>query len=240
MRPLTERLPKALVPVLGKPFVDWQLQLLAAQGVSRITFVLGYLGDQIRGHVGDGRRFGLHVRYVDEDDALRGTGGALRLAYDEGALDDAFFLLNGDSYLRIDYAAVAAAWEARALPALMTVYRNEGRYDRSNAVFREGRVVLYDKRARSELRAGMAWIDYGLSVLRTDVVRDWVPPGVVADIADTMSALSRGGLLAGFEVEERFYEVGSPEGVHDLEEFLARNAADAHATGEGSRGAPSS
>src|SRR5512133_925806 len=224
MRPETERIPKALLPVLGRPFADWQLKLLGARGIERVLYSVGYRGEMIRDHIGDGDRFGLDVKYVDEGEHLRGTGGALRLAYDLGELEEAFFVLYGDSYLPIDYAAVERAWEETPLSALMTVLRNEGRWDASNAIYADGRVVLYDKSRPADRVEEMRWIDYGLSVLSRDPIGDRCVPGAVSDLAELMRDLSRDGQLAGFEVSERFYEAGSPEGLADLERYLSARA----------------
>jgi NDP-sugar pyrophosphorylase family protein len=221
MRPLTETLPKALIPVLGRPFADWQLTHLAAMGVERVTYCIGYRGDMLRDYVGDGSRHGLDVSWIDEGSRLRGTGGALRLALDQGALDDAFFVLFGDSYLPVELPSVEQAWRRSAMPALMTVLRNEGRWDASNAIYRDGQIVLYDKRRPLERRSEMHWIDYGLSVVTSTVVGRHIASGTVADLADVMRDLSLAGQLAGLEVDQRFYEVGSPEGVRDLEDYLA-------------------
>jgi NDP-sugar pyrophosphorylase family protein len=220
MRSLTEGRPKALMPVLGRPFVDWQLELVARQGIDRVVLSIGYGGQLIREHVGDGAGFGLSVTWVDEGPHLRGTGGALRLALDAGALAPAFFVLYGDSYLPIDYAAVEGAWRQSGLPALMTVLLNDGRWDASNTIYESGRVQLYDKSRPSDRLAEMRWIDYGLSVLTREVVRDRIDSGMVADLADVMHDLSLAGMLAGFPVAARFYEVGSPSGLKDLEEYL--------------------
>ncbi len=220
MRPQTEEIPKALIPVLDRPFCDWQLELLAERGVERALYSVGYRGEMIRDHVGDGSRFGLAVSYVDEGSKLRGTGGALRLALDEGELEEACFVLYGDSYLPVDMAAIEAAWEATELPALMTVFRNDGRWDHSNAIYRDGKVVLYDKERPADRVEEMRWIDYGLSVLSRAVV-ERVPADGVSDLADLTRDLSREGQLAGYEVSERFYEAGSPQGLADLERYLS-------------------
>ena len=217
---MTEEIPKALIPVLGRPFADWQLDHLASEGVERVTYCIGYRGDKLRAHVGDGSRFGLEVSWVDEGARLLGTGGALRRAFDEGALDEAFFVLYGDSYLPISMSAVEASWRGSGQPALMTVLRNEGRWDTSNAIYSDGRVVLYDKTRPADRRAEMHWIDYGLSVLTRDVIARRIASGSVADLADLMRELSHEGLLAGLEVHERFYEAGSTEGLRDLETYL--------------------
>src|SRR5262249_34995542 len=146
MRGLTgDRIPKSLIPVDGRPFIDHQLDHLAAHGVTDVVLSIGHHGAALRAHVGDGARFGLAVRTVDEGSALRGTAGALRLALDEGALAPAFLVTYGDSFLPVDFAAVFAAFRAAAKPALMAVFRNEGRWDQSNVIFDGRMVTLYDK-----------------------------------------------------------------------------------------------
>ncbi|MBO0728341.1 MAG: NTP transferase domain-containing protein [Acidimicrobiaceae bacterium] len=222
LRPLTETIPKALVPVCGVPFADWQLCHLASQGVRRVVYSVGYRAEMLRDHVGDGARFGLQVEWVDEGKDLRGTGGALRLALDRGALEEAFFVLYGDSYLPVVMAEVEEAWRASQMPALMTVMRNEGRWDSSNATYSGGRVTLYDKRRPRERLRELRWIDYGLSVLTRPAVSDAIEPDGHGDLADLLHHLSVSGRLAGFEVGERFYEVGSEEGLRDLEAHLSR------------------
>jgi NDP-sugar pyrophosphorylase family protein len=220
MQPLTNSIPKALVPVAGKPFVDHQLRWLAGQGVRDVVFCIGYRGEQLRGYVGDGSRWRVSVRYVDEGEELRGTGGALRLAVDEGVLDDACLVLNGDSYLPIEIAPIWKAFRESGARALMVVFRNENRWDASNAVYADGRIVLYDKRSAGQ-RPELKWIDYGLAALTRDLARDRIAPGETSDLADLFHELSLDGELAGFEVSERFYEVGSQEGLRELANYLS-------------------
>jgi prepilin-type processing-associated H-X9-DG protein len=221
MRPLTDRIPKALIPVCGVPFAHHQLAWLAASGVRRVVYSLGMMADLIRESVGDGSHWGLDMTYVDEGTTLRGTAGALRLALDVGALDSAFYVLYGDSFLPIEIATVAHAFRESGLPALMTVFRNAGQWDRSNVLYADGRVVLYDKASRDPRAAQMKFIDYGFSAFRRTVIEERVPAGTVADLAVLFEGLSREGQLAGYEVSARFYEVGSPEGLRDLEAYLA-------------------
>ena len=217
------------MPVLGRPFVDWQLRLIAANGIDRLTLCIGYSGNALQSYVGDGSRYGMMIRWVSEGDDLLGTGGAIRLAHEQGALDDVFFVLYGDSYLPIDMHRVAGAWETSELPALMTVLRNDGQWDRSNVVYANGRVLLYDK-GRSEAQPhDMHWIDYGLSVLTREAVVESIPRGAVVDLADVLKSLSLAGRLAGLEISDRFYEAGSPQGLKDLENYLEAT---------GSRGRP--
>jgi NDP-sugar pyrophosphorylase family protein len=218
---MTEAIPKALIPVLGRPFADWQLEHLAAQGIERVTYSIGYRGDMLREHVADGSRYGLKVTWVDEGTRLLGTGGALRRALDEGALDEAFFVLYGDSYLPVSVSEVEQAWRHTTQPALMTVLRNEGRWDASNVIYSDGRVLLYDKSRPLDRRPEMHWIDYGLSVLTRHEIGMRIDSGIAADLADVMRDLSRAGLLAGLEVMQRFFEAGSKAGLRDLEKHLA-------------------
>lgn len=219
MRPLTEDLPKSLIPVAGRPFLFRQLDWLQAEGVSEVILCIGHLGDQIRAAISAQADLGVRVVFVDEGESLRGSGGALCLALHEGVLPDAFFVLNGDSFLSIDLARVEATWATSGLPALMTVFRNEGRWDRSNARFEEGR-VYYDKDAAQGERDRMAWIDYGMTILTRDALAAWCPPGDSADIADLLHQLSANGLVGGFAADQRFYEIGSPTGLLDLEGYL--------------------
>jgi NDP-sugar pyrophosphorylase family protein len=219
MRPLTDGIPKAMLPVAGRPFVDHQLEHLAKTGVTDVVLSIGYRGDMLRDHVGDGARFGLRVAYVDEGKDLRGTAGALRLALEHGALDPAFLVLWGDSYLSVDFADVWARFRASGRPALMTVYRNEGRYDTSNVIVEDGR-IYYDKRRETRPVEDFKYIDYGLMALERRLIETEVPATGKADLADLFHALSLRGELAGYEVPERFHEIGSLEGLRELERWL--------------------
>jgi NDP-sugar pyrophosphorylase family protein len=218
MLPLTRDRPKALLPVAGRPFADWQLRLLRTQGFTDVVYSVGHLGDMVHGFVGDGSSWGLRISWSDEGTELRGTGGALRLALDAGRLEPDFAVLYGDSFLPVPIEPVHRAFVASGLPALMTVYRNEGRLDTSNVRFEGNRVLAYCKdRPDPELR----FIDYGLGWFDRDLVAERVPAETVVDLATVYADLSAEGLLAGFELHERFYEVGSQEGLAALEDYLA-------------------
>jgi NDP-sugar pyrophosphorylase family protein len=201
--------PKPLIEVAGKPFLLHQLDLL--RGAPRVVLCVGYLGERIESALGR-EQYGIELRYRFDDQA--GTAAAVRGALPD--LGERFLVLYGDTYLRIDYGAVAAASEG--WPALMTVLRNEGRWDASNADFRDGRVVRYEKRA-----PGMSWIDYGLSVLTPQVLGD------EADLADVFTRLAAAGELAGYAATERFYEIGTPEALAETDAFLSGRASSAAA-----------
>jgi len=223
MRPLTDQIPKALILAGGRPFVDHQLAWLAGHGVTDVVMCIGYRGDAIRAHLDGDRRHGLRIRFVDEGEDLRGTAGALRLALEAGALEESFLVTYGDSFLPIDFRDVFRAHADAGTPALMTVFRNDGRWDSSNVIFDGRMVTLYDKQRRTRPAADFAFIDYGLSALSRQVIADEVPAGV-ADLAALFHTLSVRGALAGFEVAQRFYEIGSPAGLEDFERWLKRDA----------------
>jgi NDP-sugar pyrophosphorylase family protein len=221
MRPYTENLPKSMLPVHGKPFVHYQLDWLAAEGVTEVVFSIGYRGDLIREYVGDGSRWRIQAAFVDEANQLRGTAGALRLALEQEVLDSSFAVLYGDSFLRVQLREMWARFLASGRSALMAVLRNEGRWDRSNVIYSDGQVGLYDKNAPDPRPEAMRYIDYGISILRRDVIEREVPSGERSDLAPLLNKLSVEGRLAGFEAVERFYEIGSPEGLRDFEEYIA-------------------
>jgi len=221
MRPWTEKTPKTLLPVGEVPFAHYQLSWLAGHGVTRVVYSIAVLGEQVRDYVGDGRRWGLEVGYVEDGDRLAGTGGALRKALDAGALDEWFLVLYGDSFLPVDFRRVADTFLAQPRPALMTVYRNRGRFDTGNVRYADGVVRLYRKARPGEpFDAAMDFIDYGISALTPAVIAEAVPAGTKADLADVYHRLSVEGRLAGFEVSERFYEIGSPAGLADFETWI--------------------
>ncbi len=221
--PVTKQIPKALIPINGRPFADYQLAWIARQKISDVVFCVGFLGAQIRSFVGDGARWQLRVRYADEGNQLKGTGGALRIALDAGLLEDHFFVLYGDSFLPVDTAPVLEAFRACGLPALMTVMRNENQWDTSNVEFATPLVRLYDKGCDAATRARMHYIDYGLSVISRDLIGARIATGAHVDLADIFKTLSLAGELGGFEVTERFYEVGSQRGIDEFSRFAAQS-----------------
>jgi len=224
MNTFTAQIPKALIPVLGKPFIDYQLAHLVETGVTDIILSIGYRGNQIRDHVQDGMKWGVPVRYVDEGEDLRGTAGALRLALDQGVLDPGFLMTWGDAFLPIDFSGVWRYFETRSEPILMTVFKNNHRWGSSNVIFNGEKVTLYDKAAGQRNEPRFEYLDYGVSGLRRSMVESDIGPGQV-DLANLMKQRSLSGDIAGMEVQERFYEAGSPEGLKDLTEYFSKGAA---------------
>jgi N-acetyl-alpha-D-muramate 1-phosphate uridylyltransferase len=214
LRPITETIPKALVEVAGEPFILRQLAYLQTQGVHRVVLCVGFLGEQIRDVVGAGAGSGLSISYSQDWPDLLGTGGALKKALP--LLDSQFLVLYGDSYLPIDFNAVERYFLASGKPALMTVQRNADQWDKSNVLFSDNAIVEYNKRAPT---AGMKHIDYGLGALSAQVLAD-VATAEAFDLADIYHRLSLSGQLAGYEVQKRFYEIGSHKGLAEAADYF--------------------
>lgn len=214
LRPITEKVPKLLVEVAGEPFFSHQLRLLKKAGLRRAVLCVGHLGEMIADRYGDGAQWGVQLEYSFDGPRLLGTGGALIRALPQ--LGEAFYVLYGDSYLPIDYLDVGRAFLQSGRPGLMTVYENHGRYDTSNVWFADGRIKIYDKKNQTPQ---MHHIDYGLGLLQARALDGW-PRDAVVDLAAVYGRLVAAGELAGYEVQQRFYEIGSPAGLHELDALL--------------------
>lgn len=214
LRPVTGTVPKAMVEVAGKPFIHHQLDLLKRKGIRRAVICAGHLGEQIRAYVKNGGSLGLTVDYSFDGATLLGTGGALRKA--APLLGDVFWVTYGDTYLDTDYAAILEFFRDRSSPGLMTVYRNHNRWDQSNILFAGGKIINYDKKRPAP---DMRHIDYGLSLLSREIL-DQIPAGKTFDLADLYADLVKGGQMLGYEVDRRFYEIGSPAGLRETRAYL--------------------
>jgi NDP-sugar pyrophosphorylase family protein len=207
--------PKALVDVAGRPFAEHQIELLRRHGITRIVFLVAHLGEMVQDALGDGQRWGVTLRYVFDGAKALGTGGAVRNAL--GELGPRFFVLYGDSYLDCDYADVERTFVTSGGDGLMTVCRNDNRWDRSNVHFENGRIVAYDKRVQT---AAMRHIDYGLGAF-TSRAFDRFADDAAFDLADLYQRLLADGTLAAYEVDGRFYEIGSPAGLAETRALLS-------------------
>ena len=217
LRPKTLSTPKSMIEVAGAPFIQHQLRLLVREGFSNVVLCIGHFGEQIEHFVGDGSRFGCSVRYSRDGEQPLGTGGALARALQ--LLGEIFMVIYGDSYLDVSYSKPFEAFCRSGLPALMTVYRNEGRWDTSNVDFSGGLVKQYDKTTPNSQKQ---FIDYGLGIVRRDAFTN-VNTEVAFDLAMLYSTLARRGMLAGYEVHQRFYEIGSPSGLSETEKYLRQD-----------------
>jgi NDP-sugar pyrophosphorylase family protein len=217
LRPTTDNIPKSMVPVAGEPFIAHQLRLLRRERVTQVVVCTGHLGDRIEAFVGDGRRFGCRVRYAPDGERLLGTGGAILRALP--LLGEHFFVMYGDSYLDVAFQPVNDAFLAAGLPALMTVFRNNGRWDTSNVESAEGAIRRHDKINRT---SAMQYIDFGLGVLMASAFAT-CPADTPFDLSALYGQLAERGQLAGYEARERFYEIGSPAGLAETTAHLAAN-----------------
>jgi len=215
-RPLTETVPKALIPVRGRPFVDYQLELLKRSGIDDFVFCVGHLGEMIQEHLGGGGAFGCRICYSYDGPRLLGPAGALKRA--ESLLQNHFFVTYGDAYLRAPYGQMMNALGSSGKLGVMSVYRNENKFGRSDLVVESGAVIRYDKKNQI---AGMDWINYGVTALRKQALALIPPRGFCDEEAFYGSLISRKELLA-FEVKERFYEIGTPASLSEFEAFMAR------------------
>ncbi len=214
LRPITEKIPKLLVEVAGEPFFSHQLRLLKNAGLTRVVLCVGHLGEQIVAQYGDGAKWGLQLEYSFDGPKLLGTGGALIRALPK--LGEAFYVLYGDSYLPTDYRAVGDFFPRSGLPGLMTVFENRGRYETSNVCFEGGKIKSYDKKHPTP---AMHHVDYGLGLFRAAAF-DGFSREAAVDLADVQMALVARQQLAGYEIKQRFYEIGSPAGLNELDALL--------------------
>lgn len=219
MRPLTDRLPKALLEVAGEPFIAHQLRLFAREGIREVKLLVGHRWEQIQRFVADGAGFGVEVDYIVDGPMLLGTGGAIRRALDR--LGPEFLVTYCDSWLDAPYAPVVEAFRASEMPGLMCVFHNENRWDTSNACYENGMVRRYSKKFRVP---EMRYIDWGLGILKANAVATWAP-GEPWDLADLYQELSTSGHLAGYEMTRRFYEIGSFEGLAETNRLLSNRPA---------------
>jgi NDP-sugar pyrophosphorylase family protein len=214
---LTEVVPKSLLEIQHRPFIDWQLRLLSRSGIEKVVICLGHKSEMIQDFVGDGARYGINVVYSLDGPVQLGTGGAIRKALP--LLGDEFMVMYGDSYLPTDFKAIETSFRSLGKPALMTVFYNKGSFDISNVLFVDGELKKYSK---ADPLPDMSHIDYGVSTFKRSVFESYAQ-GAPIDLSNICQDLSNSGSLAGYEVHERFYEIGSLGGINDFREYVERN-----------------
>lgn len=219
LRPVTEQIPKVLVTVGGKPFLRHLLELLKSQGIADIVLCIGYLGERVRASFGDGKSLGMMIRYSEEKEGLLGTGGALKQARD--LLEDHFLVLNGDTYLPIDYNRLEKVFLRRGEKALMVVYDNSEDTGVKNNLELAGdtMVIRYDKESRD---SGLKYVEAGALILKRealDLIEDRYPVSLEGGLYPALMAQQE---LAAYNAGQRFYDIGTPERIRVFEEFLRR------------------
>jgi len=216
MRPLTLQLPKSMLQIKGRPFLEYQLELLKEYEIKDILLCVGYRGELIKDHFGDGRKFGVNLSYSFDGDKLLGTGGALKKAYK--LLNENFFLMYGDSYLPYDYQEIERHFRDSVKLLLMVAYRNQNRFDRSNLLIQDGMIKLYDKTLQGE---NLEYIDAGLSILKKEVL-NLVPEEEPYDLEELYRTLISEEEMTAFEVKQRFYQIGSFEGLEEFKNLVEK------------------
>lgn len=212
--PLSDTCAKSMLRFNERPFIFYQLEELKKQGVTQVLLCVGRMAEQIKHYVGDGSGFGLDVKYSDEGLSALGTAGALYHAMD--LLPEVFFVQYGDSYLLCDYAKMQEAFFAQSKLAMMSVFLNRGKHDKSNIVCSDGEILVYDKHRPTDK---MQHIDYGLSIISRRALENLA--SFPSDLADVFSSLLEARQLASFEVKEAFYEVGSFAGIDRFENYIS-------------------
>jgi N-acetyl-alpha-D-muramate 1-phosphate uridylyltransferase len=215
LRPVTETIPKSMLEVAGKPFISHQLELIKKNGISKVIICASYLGEQIREYAGDGNSYGLNVEYSFDGEKLLGTGGAIKKAL--SLVNESFFVMYGDSYLDTDFKIISEYFFRKNKSGLMTVFKNEGKWDKSNIEFTNGEIIKYDKK---NLEEKMKYIDYGLGILTHKAFEDFENE-TEFDLELVYKNLLNKNELPGFEIKERFYEIGSFKGLEETEKYLS-------------------
>jgi NDP-sugar pyrophosphorylase family protein len=222
LRPLTETIPKVMVPVEGQPFLLHLLDMLKKQGIRDIVLCIGHLGQKVKDYFGDGQRLGLHIGYSEERDRLLGTGGALKQA--RGLLDEHFLVVNGDTYLPLDYSELERAFTCRPRKVLMAVYDNQEDTGVPNniALDDDGLVLRYN---RKEASPGLKHVEAGVLIMESEVL-DLIEAKRPVSLEEGLyPALIEQGELAAYVVEQRFYDIGTPEQRAVFAEYLRSEAA---------------
>lgn len=206
-------LPKSLMEFNGKPFLEWQLQLLEKNKCKTVVICVGHKSDLIKNYLDGRTKSKLDIKLSRDGNYSLGTGGALVKA--RQYLGEAFLVLYGDSYLSVNFEEVSEYFLSEGKSGLMTVLKNDLKIETSNVYFRNKLVLQYDKIKQSNK---MEYIDYGLSAFKSDVFAEFSSTEFL-DLSIILSQLANQKQLSGYEVYERYYEVGSLQGIKDFEEL---------------------
>lgn len=217
---LTRDIPKCLIQINGRPFIEWQMDLLVENGFSDFILCISYKSEMVQNYLGDGSRWGARIRYSIDGETQLGTGGAIRKALP--LLGNAFGVIYGDSYLPIDYLGVELEFLNSKNQGMMTIFKNQNQFDASNVEFRDSKVISYEKGLEDKR---MHYIDYGLTYFREEAFLLRTNEASF-DLSSVCHELAKDGKLDGFEVFERFYEIGSVTGIEDFSKYLGRVSND--------------
>jgi len=219
LKPVTETIPKSMIEVAGKPFIEHQLSLIKKNSISNVIICAGKFGEMIKEFTEKRNSFGLNIKYSFDGSKLLGTGGAIKKALEYTG--ENFFVMYGDSYLTEDFSEIGKYYSSQKAKGLMTVYRNDNKFDKSNIEFSEGKIIRYDKRADDDK---LNFIDYGLGILNRTAFDEFKDQEVF-DLEKVYQSFLSKDQLAGYEVKERFYEIGSFNGLEETNKFLSASSS---------------
>ncbi len=219
LRSITNKISKSIIRINEKPFLEYQIELLKKNNLTDILLCIGHLGSQIKDYFGNGKNWGVRLSYSEEKENLLGTGGALKKA--ENLLEDEFFVMYGDSYLILDYQDIADYFHNFDKQGLMVVYKNYNQFDKSNLIVENGLVKLYDKEG---VNSKIVYIDEGISILKKEILSDF-PPHIPFALDRIFQRLISKKELLAFETKQRFYEIGSPQGLSDFKKLILKKEA---------------
>ena len=213
---MTETIPKPMIPVHGRPFLEHEILLLKSHGIREFVLCVGYLGEQIEKYFGTGKKMEVGIQYSYDGSNLLGPAGALKRA--EPMLNESFFVTYGDAYLRLDYQRVMEYFLQSAKLGLMVVYKNKNKYGKSDLAVKDGYVTRYDKNGQG--KEEMIWINFGVSVLRRDAL-ELIPTATACGEEEFYGKLIKKRELLAYSTTERFYEIGNPNSLLEFEEFIS-------------------
>jgi len=214
--PLTKKIPKSMMRFEGKPFLEQQLDLLKKNRIFDVVLCVGYKAEQIKKYFGDGKNFGVEIKYSSDKKRLLGTGGALKKA--ENLLEDSFLVMWGDSYLPFNFQKAIKFFKKSNKPGLMIVFKNLNKYEPSNVEVKNNLVKSYSKKRKTKK---MKYIDYGISIYRKEVLKH-LPKNQICDLTKLQQALIKKRQLLAYPAEKRFYQIGSPDGLEELKNYIKR------------------
>jgi NDP-sugar pyrophosphorylase family protein len=224
----TKLIPKSMIPVLKRPFLHFQLDLLELQGFKKVIFLVGYRGEQMVDELSSKPHRNLNVQFLSDGESLLGTGGSLRRALELENVENEFFVTYGDSYLRTNPALISESFNRKTFSACMTLYNNLEKLDTNNAHLNQDGSVLYKKNAPDAETLGLDKVDFGMSLLTKDSVLNTIPKNISFDLATYFEILAKQGKLQGYVESNRFYEIGSEKGLSDFEEYVRLNIYNEH------------
>lgn len=210
-------IPKALIPINSKPFIEYQLKLLAREGVTEVILCLGHLSKKIETYLINAETFGIDITYSYDGDKLLGTGGAILKASKN--LRGPFAVLYGDSYLDTNFSPIKRAFLDAEKPGLMTVFKNNNQWDTSNILYTEGQILKY-KKGKGNSKLECEYIDYGLTIFDYKALDHFIERKSF-DLSEVFVDLITNKQLAAYEVKDRFYEIGSSSGLQTLTVHLS-------------------